>query len=206
MGLRDDELIHYGTPRHSGRYPWGSGDNPYQHEDNFRKHYKSLKEQGFTDVEIAKGMGMSTTQLRAKLTIAKDYIKTEEIRQAKKLKEHGYSTSEIGRRLGRPESTIRNYLKEGQEERRTESRIAADELKKVVSKDHYIDIGAGSELALGISATKLKVVVAMLKEEGYVTQQIPIEQLGTGHSTNVLVLCPPGTEWKEEYPCKWRTV
>ena len=26
----DDEKIleHYGTPRHSGRYPWGSGDNP----------------------------------------------------------------------------------------------------------------------------------------------------------------------------------
>lgn len=25
-------LIHYGTPRHSGRYPWGSGENPYQNE------------------------------------------------------------------------------------------------------------------------------------------------------------------------------
>lgn len=25
-----DELEHYGTPRHSGRYPWGSGENPYQ--------------------------------------------------------------------------------------------------------------------------------------------------------------------------------
>lgn len=25
-----NELIHYGTPRHSGRYPWGSGDRPYQ--------------------------------------------------------------------------------------------------------------------------------------------------------------------------------
>ena len=200
MGLKADntgELMHYGTPRHSGRYPWGSGENPYQHEDNFRKHYKSLKEQGFTDVEIAKGMGMSTTQLRAKLSIAKDYIKTEEIRQAKRLKEHGYSASEIGRRLGRPESTIRNYLKEGQEERRSESRVVADELKKNIDKTHYIDIGAGSELSLGISQTKLKVVVAMLKEEGYTTHQIPIEQLGTGHKTNVLVLAPPGTEWKD---------
>ena len=25
-------LMHYGTPRHSGRYPWGSGANPYQTE------------------------------------------------------------------------------------------------------------------------------------------------------------------------------
>lgn len=24
-------LKHYGTPKHSGRYPWGSGENPYHH-------------------------------------------------------------------------------------------------------------------------------------------------------------------------------
>lgn len=24
-------LMHYGTPKHSGRYPWGSGERPYQH-------------------------------------------------------------------------------------------------------------------------------------------------------------------------------
>ncbi|MBO7450642.1 MAG: hypothetical protein J6U54_09755 [Clostridiales bacterium] len=28
--LGDDELAHYGTPRHSGRYPYGSGKRPYQ--------------------------------------------------------------------------------------------------------------------------------------------------------------------------------
>ena len=28
--MSDLELYHYGTPRHSGRYPWGSGDNPRQ--------------------------------------------------------------------------------------------------------------------------------------------------------------------------------
>ena len=26
-----ESLEHYGTPRHSGRYPWGSGKDPYQH-------------------------------------------------------------------------------------------------------------------------------------------------------------------------------
>lgn len=25
-------LEHYGTKRRSGRYKWGSGENPYQHE------------------------------------------------------------------------------------------------------------------------------------------------------------------------------
>ena len=29
--MSEEYLEHYGTPRHSGRYPWGSGENPYQH-------------------------------------------------------------------------------------------------------------------------------------------------------------------------------
>ena len=37
--LEDGIIKHYGTPRHSGRYPWGSGENPYQHEDGWLKEY-----------------------------------------------------------------------------------------------------------------------------------------------------------------------
>ena len=33
-------LEHYGTKRHSGRYPWGSGDNPYQHSGDFLSRVK----------------------------------------------------------------------------------------------------------------------------------------------------------------------
>ena len=28
--VEEDILMHYGVKRRSGRYPWGSGDNPYQ--------------------------------------------------------------------------------------------------------------------------------------------------------------------------------
>ena len=32
--LTDEEYLeHYGTPRRSGRYPYGSGEDPYQHEN-----------------------------------------------------------------------------------------------------------------------------------------------------------------------------
>ena len=31
----EDFLAHYGVPRRSGRYPWGSGDDPYQHGRDF---------------------------------------------------------------------------------------------------------------------------------------------------------------------------
>lgn len=31
--MNQSRLIHYGIPRRSGRYPWGSGKNPYQGDD-----------------------------------------------------------------------------------------------------------------------------------------------------------------------------
>ena len=48
-----ESLAHYGTPRHSGRYPWGSGENPYHHGQSVprlnvrktREEIKSLKKQ-----------------------------------------------------------------------------------------------------------------------------------------------------------------
>ena len=70
--IAEDNLMHYGTPRHSGRYPWGSGDNPYQRSGDFLSRIEELKNQGLTETEIAKAMGMSTTQYRAQKSLAKD--------------------------------------------------------------------------------------------------------------------------------------
>ena len=44
--LETEEIKHYGTKRHSGRYPWGSGDQPYQHGIDFLGRYDTLKKQG----------------------------------------------------------------------------------------------------------------------------------------------------------------
>ena len=67
----DDYITHYGTPRHSGRYPWGSGENPYQHEAWYQARER-LRAQGFTETEIAKVMNLSTTVYRARVAIASD--------------------------------------------------------------------------------------------------------------------------------------
>ena len=56
MIVYEDELMHEGVKRRSGRYPWGSGEDPYQHED-FYKRYLDLKNSGFTEKEIADSMG-----------------------------------------------------------------------------------------------------------------------------------------------------
>ena len=41
-------LKHYGTPRHSGRYPWGSGKNPQRSKD-IRARRNELRKQGMKE-------------------------------------------------------------------------------------------------------------------------------------------------------------
>lgn len=77
----DDYLEHYGTPRHSGRYPYGSGENPYQHSGDFLGRISELKKAGFTytdddgkvwtgDNAIAKSMGLTSTEYRRQVSWA----------------------------------------------------------------------------------------------------------------------------------------
>lgn len=44
--IAEEILMHYGMPRRSGRYPWGSGENPYQHSGDFLSRIDELKSQG----------------------------------------------------------------------------------------------------------------------------------------------------------------
>ena len=48
-----NELMHYGTPRHSGRYPYGSGERPYQGESTAFRLKKKAEALG-TKVEVLK--------------------------------------------------------------------------------------------------------------------------------------------------------
>ena len=81
MSENQDFLMHYGTPRHSGRYPWGSGDNPYQHENWFAgfdygdNEYD--REPWFCD-EVAKlrGQGYSPKEIAKMLTPKNSYVMT----------------------------------------------------------------------------------------------------------------------------------
>ena len=69
--VKEEDMLQYGTPRHSGRYPWGSGDNPYQRNGDFLSRVAEYKAKGMTETEIVKAMNLkSTAQLRAKISIA----------------------------------------------------------------------------------------------------------------------------------------
>lgn len=193
----DDFLMHYGILRRSGRYPWGSGENPYQDNKNFLSYVNDLKKQGLSESEIAEGLGMNTTQLRAVKAIAKEEKRAADAAQAYRLKEKGYSNVAIGERMGIPESTVRNLLKSSEEQKTDTLRTTADILKKNVDERGYIDVGAGVEQYLGVSRTKLKTSIAMLEEEGYKVHYLNVEQLGTGNKTSLMVLSKPDSTFSE---------
>lgn len=196
----EEELMHYGTPRHSGRYPWGSGDNPYQHDGGFLARIDELKAKGLTEAEIAKEMKMSTTQLRARKSIANSERIAAEQAEAIRLKDHGYSNMEIARRMGLPEATVRNRLDPTLQERANRTQKTADILKDQIEQKPYLDIGKGVEHQLGITETQLKTAVAMLEEQGYQKHYIKVEQAtNPGKYTSVKVLTKEGVPYSEVY-------
>lgn len=191
--LMEDEsnsLSHIGVKRRSGRYPYGSGEDPYQHED-FYKRYLDLKNSGLTEKEISDSMGITTTKLRARRTIAYNEQLAQRQHRAYELKQKGYSSTKIGEIMGVNESTVRSLLNPSSRARANASTIIANNLKETIGKDGAVDIGKGVEQYLGYSQDKLKVAVAMLEEEGYTTHYIYTKMGGPNHTT-VKVLAAPG--------------
>lgn len=50
----NDELYHYGMPRRSGRYPWGSGEDPFQHSPDFYNRVRQYEKEGKLSKRSAK--------------------------------------------------------------------------------------------------------------------------------------------------------
>lgn len=98
--ILEDILMHYGMPRRSGRYPWGSGDDPYQHSGDFLSRVQELKKTGMSETDIAKNIGLTTTQLRTQISLAKDERRSLQVATAKGLREKGYSLNEIADKMG----------------------------------------------------------------------------------------------------------
>lgn len=208
-GSTDDSLKHYGVKRRSGRYPWGSGDDPYQHDSrDFLARIEELKKDGWTETpyNIQKEFGLTTTQYRAEKAIAKDERRMLEVAAAKSLKEDGLGATEIARkmsdRFGKTynESTIRSLLDSNSETRMNQAKETANFIKEQIDKKGMIDVGTGVERELNISKEKLNQALAILEAEGYPVYKGGIPQVtNKGQQTNQKVICPPGTPHKDIY-------
>jgi DNA-binding CsgD family transcriptional regulator len=193
----DTWLEHYGILRKSGRYPWGSGGTQEERNRTFLSTIDGLREQGMSDTEIARGFGMTTTQLRAGRSIAKNAEKQSQINMAQRLKDKGYSNVAIGERMSLNESSVRALLAPGTKDKADILESTSNMLKDQVSEKGYIDIGSGVEHHVGVSSNKLSVAVARLQEEGYTVHYVKVEQLGTGQFTTIKVLAGPDTTYSE---------
>ena len=208
-GSDEDSLEHYGMPRRSGRYPYGSGEDPYQHDSrDFLGRVDELKKQGWTETpeNIKKEFGLTTTQYRTEKALAKDGRRMLEVAAAKSLKDDGLGATEIARkmsdRFGKTynESTVRSLLDANSEARMNQAKETARFIKEQIDKRGMIDVGTGVERELNISKEKLNQALAILKAEGYPVYKGGIPQVtNKGQQTNQKVICPPGTEHKEIY-------
>ena len=208
----EDVIAHYGMPRRSGRYPWGSGEDPYQHGRDFLGRVDELRKQNFTftdekgkkwtgDNAIAKSMGLSTTQFRTEIGLAKDERRMLDVATAKRLRDkEGMGATEIGRQMGIPESTVRSLLDPKSESRMMVSKNTANFIKERVDKYGMVDVGKGTERELNISREKMDQALYILEREGYPIYKGGIPQpTNPGKQTNQQVICKPGTEYKEIY-------
>lgn len=200
--IAEEILMHYGMPRRSGRYPWGSGDSPYQHSGDFLARIEELKKEGWSETpeNIEKEFGLTTTQYRAEKAIAKSERRSLNVARAKSLMEDGKSFTEIGREMGVNESTVRSWLNEKSEARMKQARETADFIKEQIEKKGMIDVGTGVERELNISKEKLNEALYLLEREGYPVYNGRFAQVtNPGQFTTQRVICPPGTEHKAIY-------
>ena len=197
----EDFLMHYGIPRRSGRYPWGSGDSPYQRTGDILSRIEELKASGKTEKEIASDLGLTTTQLRIQKSLALSERRAILVERAESLKAKGYSNSEIAREMGYPnESSVRSLLNEKTKARMTVAQNTADILKKQIEEKGMIEVGTGVERELGVSRTQLDQALYMLELEGYPLYGVGVPQAtNPGKQTNIKVICPKGTEHREVY-------
>jgi transposase len=196
----DEDLVHYGTPRHSGRYPYGSGgEDTYRRNANFLQEVDHLKSQGMTDSEIMKSLGMKSPEYRAKTSIAKNAEKQEKINTAQKLKDKGMSTNAVAKQMGQSEATVRGWLAPGAKEKADALTSTANMLRDQVDKKRLVDIGAGSEFALGVSENRLSTAVAILKEEGYKVHTLNAPQVLRETQTKMRVLGPADSTQREVF-------
>lgn len=210
-GLDDDAdiLEHYGTKRHSGRYPWGSGENPYQHSGDFLSRVDELKKQGLSEKDILETINnslpdeykMGLTEFRIARQKAGHDRKALEYDKIRALKEDGLGWTEIANKLGMSESSVRSKYNNGIGEKASQAEKIADVLKQEVDKKGMVDISEGANFTLGVSESKLDEAAYILEAEyGYKRYGVGVRQPTNVHQqTNITVLAKPEYDQKYAY-------
>lgn len=210
ISFNENILEHYGTKRHSGRYPWGSGDNPYQHSGDFLSRIETLKKKGLSEKDIINAINdtlpkeyqLSPTEFRVARSKAISLRKQSEYEQIKDLKDNkGLGWTEIANQLGMSESSVRSKYAGNIDKKAKRAENIADVLKKEVDKKGMIDISEGANHVLGVSESELdKAAYTLEAEYGYKRYGVGIRQpTNIRQQTNITVLAKPEFDQKYAY-------
>ena len=211
FGIPSNESVleHYGTKRHSGRYPWGSGKTPYQHSGDFLSRVNELKKNGLSEKNILETINngmpdeykMGLTEFRIALQKAGHDRKALEYDQIRALKDDGLGWKVIGDKLGMSESSVRSKYNNGIGEKASQAEKIAETLRKEVDKKGMIDISEGANQVLGVSESKLDEAAYILEAEyGYKRYGVGIRQpTNVRQQTNITVLAKPEYDQKYAY-------
>lgn len=199
--IAEDILMHYGVKRRSGRYPWGSGQSPFQHSGDFLSRVNELKKQGFSEKEICDALGMKTTDYRMQVRVATHERRALEADRARSLRDDGLSLNEIAKEMGYAnDSSIRSLLNENTAASKNAARNTAEKLKAELEEKGMLDVGAGVERELGVSQNTLREALFILETEGYNVYGVGIPQVtNVGKQTNTPVLTKPEVGYKDVY-------
>ena len=222
--MKEDYLAHYGTPRHSGRYPWGSGENPYQHEPgmyggkprnvastnwgssahefkNAEELYNYIRDKekaGTSRADLAKELELPTRELNLQYRIATHMVKSKMAAEIQELREKNMPYRDIAAKLDIPEATVRSLINKGSSDRRDAAVNAAEILKKEIAEKGMLDVGKGNEAYLDISRDKLEEALRYLEYEGYGVYPMGVST-GPKRQSNTIILCQPGVPHKYVY-------
>jgi len=192
--MSDEEFLqHYGMPRRSGRYPWGSGEDPYQHSMDFLGRISELKRKGWkeTPANIERDFGLSVREYRMEKTLCVNERRINQVATAERLRDkEGLNNTEIGRRMGISESSVRSLFNEEAKKNMLAAKETANFLKEQVKEKKMIDVGVDVERDLNISRTKFDTALYMLQSEGYgvYSNRIP-QPTNKNKQTTQKVLC-----------------
>ena len=207
--MSDEEFLeHYGIKRRSGRYPWGSGKEPYQHTMDFLGRIEELQGKGWkeTPENIRKEFNMSTTEYKNEKRLCKNERQIYRIQTAKRMSDkEGMNNSDIARHFNVNESVVRSWFSQDEKGKIYQVQETAKVLKDFLDKEGntMVDVGKNVELQLGVSRNRLDTALRSLEREGYHVYGGRISNdLNRNQQTTQLVLAKPGVPYKDSFDYK----
>lgn len=214
--IRRSGVAHDENPpgRGSGRYAYGSGENPNQHKIDFLNEVRAMRKKGLKDSEISAAlMGIkrydkktgepvyySSTDLSREVTLArmaeKQYNRDRAIMLVAKNKDN---VSAAAREMGISEATLRGILKEDYLNKNTKQENVTKAIKEECDKKRIIDVGTGVDIDLNCNSNMVGVAIADLEKQGYKVRWVKKNQLTSKNATTIKVLTAPGVEAKEAW-------